>query len=267
MGAVNILNPAPTRAGVDDLVDLVDVLVPNEHEAAIARQSGDGDGHDAGVRRRGDHHAWRPHACAGVRCAVGRCDRCRRRLLRCARRSPGRRRQARDCRPCRVRCRGTCHDELRRSALDADDGGDRAPPQCRTRSAAHPSRVIVSTTCIGASASMTWLWFRSSTPLTTSAPDGATTRGGRWRGRRRQAPAGWRRRRRTARRSRRASACWLRRHRRHRCARRWRWSLRPRRWRCPAPRRRARRVEPPRPTARRSRTRRRARSHRATAPV
>ena len=34
MGAVTILNPAPARAGVDDLVDLVDVLVPNEHEAA-----------------------------------------------------------------------------------------------------------------------------------------------------------------------------------------------------------------------------------------
>lgn len=34
MGAVTILNPAPARADIDHLVDLVDVLVPNEHEAA-----------------------------------------------------------------------------------------------------------------------------------------------------------------------------------------------------------------------------------------
>ena len=34
MGAVTVLNPAPARAGVEGLIDLVDVLVPNEHEAA-----------------------------------------------------------------------------------------------------------------------------------------------------------------------------------------------------------------------------------------
>ena len=34
MGAVTVLNPAPARAGVEELIDLVDVLVPNEHEAA-----------------------------------------------------------------------------------------------------------------------------------------------------------------------------------------------------------------------------------------
>src|SRR5207245_11001453 len=34
-GATTILNPAPAQALEDELVDLVDVLVPNQHEAAL----------------------------------------------------------------------------------------------------------------------------------------------------------------------------------------------------------------------------------------
>src|SRR5438034_1175209 len=40
-GATTILNPAPAQALEDELVDLVDVLVPNQHEAALLEGTGE----------------------------------------------------------------------------------------------------------------------------------------------------------------------------------------------------------------------------------
>ncbi|MEL6890189.1 MAG: ribokinase [Actinomycetota bacterium] len=41
-GALAMLNPAPVVAGLDDLVAAADVVVPNEHEAALLRLRADG---------------------------------------------------------------------------------------------------------------------------------------------------------------------------------------------------------------------------------
>ena len=128
-------------------VDLVDVVVPNEHEAAplggaerCSRRSG------AVVTTLGVAPASEittpggAHARAGVRRAVGRHDRRRRRVLRCARRPPGRRRRrsttAVQLSPSAAGALATT-TRCRRGAVDADAWrrSTRCSAQCRSERA------------------------------------------------------------------------------------------------------------------------------------